>query len=126
VDAAGCVPIRFFRLQFQFDVNPPDDEDVFLELHLSDGLGNQPLIRCIDLTRLQRAPKGSGQSTGGGCDDVIQRSGVGFENLFGNLIVFRHGAVDSEDHRFRLGREIGSANRPFDTFDSNFRSINYV
>ena len=94
--------MRFFRLQLQPDVNPPDDQHVILEFHFTRGFGNQPPPRGIDLTRLQRASKGSGQSTSCGCNYVIQRSGMRLRNRWRNLVVLGDCAMHAEDDRLRL------------------------
>ncbi len=75
------------------------------------------------MTRLQRAPEGSGESTGGGGDHVIQRGGVGFQGGGWNFVMLGNGAVRSEDHRDWFGGEVGSAHRAFDAFDPDFRTI---
>lgn len=35
VNTTGRVPIRFFRFQFQLDMNPPNNQYIFLEFHLT-------------------------------------------------------------------------------------------
>ena len=54
-------------------MDPPDDQHIVLQLDLADGLGKQLLVRSVDMTRLQRASKGSCKSTGRRRDDVIER-----------------------------------------------------
>jgi hypothetical protein len=107
-------------------MNPPDNEHVLIEFDLPNRFRNQPSIRCVDLTRLQRASEGSGESTRGGRDDVIQCGGVRFRNRRGYFVVLRDGAVNAKDDRFRFGRKIGSAKGPFYALNSDFGSIDYV
>jgi hypothetical protein len=40
--------------------------------------------------------------------------------------MLRNGAVDSENDRLRLGREIRFANRPFHSLDADFGTIHYL
>jgi hypothetical protein len=63
--------MRLFRFKSQPDVNSFDDEDIVLQLDVAHGLRDQALVRCTDLTRLQRASKGSRQSTGRCRDHVV-------------------------------------------------------
>lgn len=70
--------MRLFRLEPQPDVNSFYDQDIVLQLHLAHCLRDQALVRCTDLTRLQRASKGSRKSTGRCRDHVIQSSGMRF------------------------------------------------
>jgi hypothetical protein len=57
-------------------MNPPDDEHIVFDFDLAQRLGYQTAARCIDLTRLQRASKGSGQSACSCRDNIIQRCRV--------------------------------------------------
>jgi hypothetical protein len=52
-------------------VDAADDQDIVLQLNLADRLRHQSLIRGVYVTRLQRASKGSGQSTRSGGDNVV-------------------------------------------------------
>ena len=98
VDPDRCLALGFFGLESQPHVNPLDDQDIFFEFDLAGRLRDQPRVRRIDLTRLQRASKGSGQSTGGGRDYVVQCRGVRFEDVRRNFVVFGDRAVNPEDH----------------------------
>jgi hypothetical protein len=104
-------------------MNAPDDEHVVLEFDLAQRLGYQTVVRGIDLTRLQRASKGSGQSTRGRRHNIIQGCGVRLQNRLGNLIVFSDCAVDAEDHRQRFCGQIRLANRTLHPFDSDLGTI---
>ena len=60
------------------NMDPFDHQDLFLQLHLAPGLSHQapsahPYFPCI-----QRTAEGSGQSAGGGSDNVIERGGMRF------------------------------------------------
>jgi hypothetical protein len=98
VDPDCRLALRFFGLEPEPHVNPLDDQDIIFEFDLAGRLRDQPRIRRIDLTRLQRASKGSGQSTGGGRDYIVQSRGVRFQDIRWNLVVFGDRAVNTEDH----------------------------
>ena len=69
---SGCsFSVRLLGFQFQNDVDAADHEYVVVQLNLADRFRHQPLIRGVDLMRLQRAPEGSGESTRRGSDNVI-------------------------------------------------------
>jgi hypothetical protein len=104
-------------------MNAANDEDIVLQFDVTHSFGYEPLIGCIDFTRLQRAPEGSGKSTGGGGDNIIQSGGVRFQDLGRNLIMLGHRAMHAENDRLGFSGEPGSANRSFDAFDSNFGTI---
>lgn len=112
--------------QLERGVNAADDEDVILGFDFTDGLGNQARIRCINLTRLQRASEGAGESTGGSGDDVIEGGGVGIENLRRDLIVFGDRAMHAEQDGRGFGRQPGPAERAFEAFDFDLRAIDDV
>lgn len=72
VHPAGGFPLDRIGLQRHADVDAADDQNVILELDLANRFRDQPFIRRINLTRLQRASEGSRQSTRSGRDHVIQ------------------------------------------------------
>ncbi len=63
--------MRLFRFEPQPNVNSLYDEDIVLKLHLAHGLRDQALVGGANLTRFQRASKGSRKSTGRCRDDVV-------------------------------------------------------
>ncbi len=115
--------MSFIGSDSQPQVNAPDHQYILLQLDLSHGLPYLSSSGRIDLTRLQRASKGSRQSTRRGGDNVIERGGARFRNCRGNLVMLGDRAVDTENHRLGFGREIRFTNRSFDALDSNFRKI---
>jgi hypothetical protein len=115
--------VRLFRGQLQPHVDPSDHQDILLKLNFTNGFRHQPPARCINLTRLQRASQGSGQSTGRSRYDVIERRGVRLSNRRRNFIVLGNGAVHAEDYGLRLSGKPGTANRTLDPFDANFRPV---
>ena len=120
IDSIRGLSMRFVRLQCESHVNSFNDEHGILKLDLADCLRGQPLVRGVNLTRLQRASKSSRQSTSCRCDDVIQRGGVRLQDVRRNFVMLSYGAVDAEDHGLRFDRQIGSPDRPFHAFDANF------
>src|SRR6185295_2300094 len=104
-------------------MNAADDENVPLELDFADGLGVQAVIRGGDLTRLQRASKGSRESASRGRDDVVERCGMLIKLSRRELVMIRHCAVRTEDNRLALDGQIRPANRPFHPLDTHFGSV---
>ena len=80
-------------------------------------------MRGINVTRLQRASEGSGQSTRRGGDDVVQSGGVRFQDLRRDLVMLGDGAMHAEGNRLSLGRKPGSTDRAFYPFQPDVRSI---
>lgn len=101
-------------------MDAPDDENAVVEFDFTHSLGYQTLIRRIDLTRLQRASKGSCKSTGGRGDDIIEGGRMRLQDRRRDLIMLRDRSVDAEDHRQCFRGKPGSPNWPFDPLDSNF------
>ena len=123
VHASCSFAMRGIRFEPQPHVNPPNDEYVVFQFNLAGRFTHQTSRGCIDLTRLQRASKGSGQSTRCGRDDVIERCRTWFHGAPGNFIVLRNSAVHSENHRVRFGREIRFSNGSFDPLDADLGMI---
>jgi len=96
---------------------------MLLQFDLAHCLSHQASGGRIDLTRLQRASKGSYQSTRSRSDDVIEGGGTGLRNIRGDFVVLGDRAVDAKDYRFRFGRQICFTNRSFHTLDPHFRTI---
>jgi hypothetical protein len=78
------------------------------------------------VTRLQRASEGSGESTGCGSDNVIERSSVRLQDSRWDLVVFRHRAMHAEYYRLLFLREIGSAHWALHPLNAYMRSVNHV
>jgi len=126
VHPLGGFSMRFFRFEPQPYVNSLNDQNIVLQLHLAHGLRDQALVRRIDLTRLQRASKGSRKSTGRCGDNVVQRCGMRFQHVRWYFVMFRHRAMNSEDHWLLLGRQVCFADRALHAFDAYMRSISHV
>ena len=115
-------------LGFQFEgrVNAADDEDVILGFNFTDGLRDQTGIRCINLTRLQRASEGAGESTSGGGDDVVERGGVRIKDVRRDLVMFGDRAMHAEQHGRGLGGQPGPTERALEALDLDVRAVNDV
>lgn len=62
-------------------VNATNDQYLAVKLDLPRRLRCETPFTGRDPARLQRAPKGAGESASGRGDDVVQRRGVGFVNV---------------------------------------------
>jgi len=122
---AGGFPVRLRCSELQPHMNSPDDEDIVLQFDLTHRFRDKPFVRCVDLTRLQRASKGSGKSTGSRSNNVVEGCGVRFEHRPGHLVVFGDRSVDAEDHGRGLRGEIRSAHGSFHSLDSDFGTVDY-
>ena len=58
------------------DVDTPDDQDLAVQLDLTDRVCLETTASGGDAARLQRAPEGPGQSAGGRGHQVVQGGGV--------------------------------------------------
>ena len=123
VHTTRCFPVGLVCFQGQPHMDAPDDEDIVFQLDFTYSLGYQSPIRCINLTRLQRASVGSGKSTGGCGDNIIQSRSVRFHYRRRNLVMFRDRAMHTENHGLGFSGKPGSANRSFHAFDSNLGTI---
>ena len=121
--ASGSLAVSLGSPQTKSHVNTADHEHMLLQFDLAHCLSHQASGGRIDLTRLQRASKGSYQSTRSRSDDVIEGGGTGLRNIRGDFIVLGDRAVDAKDYRFRFGRQICFTNRSFHTLDPHFRTI---
>jgi hypothetical protein len=121
--ASGSFPIRFRRLQLQAHMNAPDNEHVILEFDLALRFGHEAFVGCIDLTRLQRAPKGSCKSACRRRDNIIKRGGVRLKHCRGHLVVQGHCAVDAKGHGFRFRRKPCAPHWSFYPLDSDLGTI---
>jgi hypothetical protein len=126
VGAARFISLRLLGLQFEDDVDPADHEDVILQLNFADSFRHQSLIRSINLTRLQRASEGSGQSTRRGRDNIIQGSRMRFQNRGRNLVVLRHSPVYSEYDRLLFRWKIRSSHRALHALDAHKGPVNHI
>jgi hypothetical protein len=98
-------------------VDPLDDEDAVLVLDLAGRLADQPSLARVDVTRLQRAPEGAGQSAGCGSDEVVERRRPLGLAASRDAVVVGDLVVDAElDLR---ERELGTTQGPADALDAH-------
>jgi hypothetical protein len=107
------------------DVDTANDEHLPVQFDLTGRVRGQPSLAGRDPARLQRAPKGAGESPGGRGHDVIQRGGVRRVDLGIHAVVFGNLRMDAEECRRILGRKIGAAQRTLHALDSNLGAIRY-
>jgi hypothetical protein len=126
VNPLGGLAIGRGSLQVHPDMNPADHQHAILQLDLADRLCRQPIARRGDLARLQRASKGSGQSARGRGNHVVQSRRMRWGRVGRNLIVLRDRAVDTEDDRLILGRQVSLADGTLHSLDSDMRSVDDI
>ena len=73
-------------------------EDLVLCLYLADGIGIETLLVVGNLTRCQRASKGTEQSPTRRCDQIIKGGGVRFHFLWRGTVVFGDLVVSTEQY----------------------------
>jgi hypothetical protein len=71
VNPLGGLTVFGCGFQMQADVYAAYHQNPLLHFHFTGSLRHEPLIASRDLTRLQRASKGAGESTGRGGNHVI-------------------------------------------------------
>jgi hypothetical protein len=93
------------------DPDPPDEEDLLVQLDVALSLGRQPSLRSVDPARLQRATQGAGQSTGGCRDQIVERGRVLGVLARVSPIVLTDRAMGAKQDGLPLDRQVGLANR---------------
>ena len=76
-DPLGRLALGGVKLQAVANVDASDDQHLPVQLDLTGCFRGQESLPGRDPARLQRAPKGSGESPGGGSHDIVQRGRVG-------------------------------------------------
>jgi hypothetical protein len=104
-------------------VDPLDHEDTVFGLDLADRVGDESSLSRADLTRLQRASEGAGQSAGGGRDDVVKRRSVLGLAAARNAVVVGDLVVNAEGDRVALARYKRAAKRAAHALDPNPRVV---
>ena len=110
----------------QHDVNASDDQHFVLCFHFTRRIRCQLPGRCIDVTRFQRAPEGSSQSTRRRGDNEIEGSRMGFEDFRRYFIVLRYCAVYSEENWGLFRRQPCAPQWAFDTLDPHTRYVRCI
>jgi hypothetical protein len=119
-------PLPGIGLQPQLDVDPFDDQDLPFELDLSGRLANEEPFTGRNLTRLQRASEGSGQSTRCGRDHVVEGRGVLFILPRLRAVVSGDRPVCPEPDRMGLGWEPSPAHWTLHPLDADLGTISNV
>jgi hypothetical protein len=94
-------------------VNAPHNQHIPLLFDLADRLRGESSFSSRNIARLQRASQGTRKSTGGRSYEIVQGCGVRFEDLWIHAVMLSDLRVNAEIDRFRLYRQIGSAQRAF-------------
>src|SRR5215472_1745466 len=95
-------------------MNAADHQDTILGFDLAANVRAKPAIACIDLARLQRAPEGTEHSPTRRGDDVVDRCRMRFSEFgFIHAVVFGDAAVNTEDDRRGLARQLSHPKRTF-------------
>jgi hypothetical protein len=102
-------------------IDPLDYQHLVLDLDLPDRLGVKALERY--LTRYQRARKGSEQSAARRRDNVVERGVVGFYVFRRDPVMFRDLAVDTEEYRLILDREISAPDLTLHRLHPDLRDV---
>jgi len=103
-----------------------DHQNSVLFLDFADSFADKPARRRGDLTRLQRASKGAGESTSGSGDNVIESGRMRRKGVSGHFVVLGDGAVHAKDHRRRLGGQVCAAHGAYFALDADFGAIDNV
>ena len=90
--------------------DPLDHEHLAPDHDLPDGVGVEVVEG--DLTRRQRAGKSAEQSAAGSSNQVIEGAGMRLLCARGDAVVLGDLAVNPEEHRFLLGREMDPPGLP--------------
>ncbi len=102
--------LRFVVRKLRGD--PLDHEHLAPDLDLPDGVGVEAILIEGDLTRRQRAGKSAEQSAAGSSNQVIEGAGMRLLCVRGDAVVLGDLAVNPEEHRFLLGREMDPPGLP--------------
>ena len=94
------------------DPDPLDHENLLFDQDVTFGVGCQPAAAGVDSARLQRAPEGAAESTGGGGHDIVERGRVVGKDTGRRAVVLPYFVVGAEENWFGLGRQVGAADRP--------------
>jgi hypothetical protein len=98
-------------------MDPLDHEYAIVRLDLAGRITDQSSFAGLDLTRLQRASEGAGQSAGRCSDYVIEGRRVLSLAAAFNAVMVGDLVVDAEEDRLRLGRDGRPPKRPENTLD---------
>jgi hypothetical protein len=117
--ARGIAFVLRASLEHVVNPDPFDDQHPALDLDLTLYLRGQMTLAGFDLARFQRATQGSGQSTGGRGDDVVEGSGVRVERARRRMVMLGHLVMHPEEHRLASRRKIRPPQRTLHPLDPN-------
>src|SRR5260370_19236646 len=100
------------------NVDAFDHQHAVLEFDLAGRVALESAFASRDVTRLQRASEGAGQSAGGGRDDVVERSRTLRLCSCRHTVVLGDGGVDAKDNRLTLRGQVRAPQRPTYPLDS--------
>jgi hypothetical protein len=110
VDSLCGITLVIRDLEMVGDKNSLDDEYIALLFNFACHFRSQVPLASRNTARFQRAPEGSGQSTTGSRNNVVQRSRPWFGNIWGNLIVLGDLGMHSKVNRILGRRQVGVYN----------------
>jgi len=119
VNALGRLTLFRIQLEVVAYVYTSDHQYVLFQLYFASCFRDQPAVSGRNVTRLQRAAKGAGQSAGGRGHDVIEGGCVRIVDVGIDAVMLGDFGVDAEEGGGFFGREIGAAERAFDAFDAH-------
>ncbi len=90
------------------NVDAFDHQHAVLEFDLAGRVALESAFASRDVTRLQRASEGAGQSAGGGGDDVVERRRTFRFRSCWHTVVLGDGGVDAKDNRLILRGQVSA------------------
>ena len=123
MDPHGGFAIALVGLQFHVDMDAADYQHAVFEFDLPYCFGRKSPEGCVNVTRLQRASQGAGQSTRGRGDNVIQCRRVRLEYFRWNLIVLGDRPVNAKGNGLAFRRKPSAADRTLNPFQPDMRAI---
>jgi hypothetical protein len=103
---------------------PLEDENLVLRYYLPYRVSVEVIEG--DLTRCQRASKGTEQSTACRSHEVIEGRGVRFFYFGRDTVVFGDLAVDAEEHWFLYAGYVGAADFALHRLYPNLREVGHI
>jgi hypothetical protein len=106
-------------------MDPPDDEYSILSFNLACDISSELAVICVNVARIQRAPKSAEHSTGGRRYHIINRSGVRILELRGIYpVMLGDGSVNAKDNLLRFAGKVRYPQRASLALNSYFGDIN--
>ena len=117
--------VRGDILQCEHDMNTPEHQHAVLDLDFAVCHGVQATPACDDLARLQRAPKGTEQSTTSRGDDIVDRGRMGISHLAFDAVMTSNRPMRAKAYRFWFGRKLRETERALDSSQRDLSSIDH-